>query len=316
MWPRNLVIQGFKYCELCWRIWWFARRDSFQVVNVHSLDLLPLGVLLKLTLHMRLVYDAHELETEANGLTGIRQTLARFVEWALLRFADLTIVVSDGIREWYRNRYGALAIVTVLNTPELSRIGRTNLLRARLGIPDDKIIVLYQGSLSPGRGIEFLLRVFAECGAPNLVLVFLGYGVLEAQVREAADRNDKVYLHPAVRPDELLGYTASADIGVSLIENTCLSYYWCLPNKLFEYVLAGLPVVVSDLPEMAKVVRQGRIGAVLASHDPSQLLSAINQITAMDQKELRENVARCARTYAWEEQEQSMIAAYREYGIA
>jgi glycosyltransferase involved in cell wall biosynthesis len=312
-WPRNLLVQLMKYVELCWRVWTYSRRSHFRVVNVHSLALLPLGVLLKATLGMRLVYDAHELETETNGLRGLRKWLSKIVERRCIRFADLVIVVSDGIRNWYREAYGLQAMVTVLNSPTMRAPKRSSLLRDALGIATGRLIALYQGGLSTGRGIEALLDAFEAHPDLDMDLVFLGYGELELRIREVMERDRRIHFHPAVSPNEVLEYTASADIGVALIEGTCVSYHWCLPNKLFEYTMAGLVVIVSDLPEMARVVRDYGVGVVVVDSGPDAVVSALRQAASLDRAALGANLTRCSADHSWECQEQVMIEAYRRY---
>lgn len=186
-WPQNLIIQSIKYAEYCVRVILYARSRSIKLVNVHHLALLPIGVLLKWICGAKLVYDTHELETETYGLDGIRQFFARRVERMFIKQADLVIVVSDGINAWYRDKYGLSNTVTVLNCPAFKEIQRTRRLRQELNVSDEKKIILYQGGLIKGRGIEKLLKAFAEYGNDKYALVFMGYGDLESLINEYAD---------------------------------------------------------------------------------------------------------------------------------
>lgn len=312
-WPRSLLFQLLKYLEFCVRVLWYGRSKQATVVTIHSLALLPLGVLCKWICRARLVYDCHELETETYGLTGLRQRLARIVERRLVHRADLVMVVSGGISQWYRREYGLSNLVTVLNCPEYRAPERTNRLREALGIPADRRIVLYQGGLTEGRGIEQLLAAFTQRDDGRHVLVCMGYGALEGLVVERAESHPNIFYLPAVPPDVVLSYTGSADIGVSYIANPSLNDKYCLPNKLFEYIMAGLPVIVNDAPEMRRLVNRMEIGVVLEELTSESLFPVLEEIEGRDPVVLARNLQRTAKEYCWESQAAVMLAAYRKY---
>src|SRR5690606_25297168 len=131
-----------------------------------------------------------------------------------------------------------------------------------LGIRSDQTIFLYQGGLSSGRGIEILIEAFSNQEGDKNGLVCMGYGPLEHSIKEKADTTATIFYHPAVMPDVLLAHTSSADDGISFVEDLCLSSRYCLPNKVFEYLLAGLPVLTSDLFEMQRLVESEKVGIV------------------------------------------------------
>ena len=311
--PRNLPAQLVKYLEFCAKVMRYARRKNIEVVNIHSLPLLPLGVLLKWSLGAKLVYDAHELETETYGLAGLRQAIARHVERILIEYADLVVVVGDGINDWYRGKYGLSNIVTVLNCPEFQEHQGTKRFHAELGIPDGKKIVLYQGGLVRGRGVERLLDIFAKYDDDRHVLVLMGYGELESRIKECADTHGNVYFQEAVDPTVVLKYTSSANVGISYIDNPSLNDHWCLPNKLFEYIMAGLPVIVNDVPEMRRVVNENKIGIVLNELTSESLVRALDELERFDTVELVRNLKNAATKYSWQTQERAMINAYNRF---
>lgn len=309
--PKNLAVQMLKYLEFALRVSMLAVSCKAGIINVHHVGLLPLGVLLRVLTGGRLVYDAHELETEAAGLSGIRKSLAKLVERICIRFADLVVVVSPGIEAWYRSRYRLNNIVTVLNTPAHATVEKTDTLRTALAIPPSNKILLYQGGLSSGRGIERLLDAASCISQRGYALVFLGYGDLQSRIQEAARRVGSVYFHPAVSPDILLHYTASADIGLASIEDVSLSYQLSLPNKLFEYLMAGLPVVVSRLPEMDQFVRENRVGVSVPDWTVESLLKALDAVQVLEGENLAARIARVMREHCWEKQAALLVQAYR-----
>lgn len=314
-WPRNIASQICKYVEFSWRAIAIGRARRSNMYNIHSVGLLPLGVLLKLICGGKLVYDAHELETEAEGLRGFRKRAAKCLEQTLIRFADLIIVVSPGIENWYRKRYPHSNIVTILNVPRFRSSSHSTALRDALSIPDQQRIVLYQGGLSTNRGIEELIAAATALDRAGYALVFMGYGPLHADIEYAANQHPNVHLHPSVPPAEVIRYTASADVGVTSIADSCLSYRLCLPNKLFEYIMAGLPVIASKLPELENVMKETGVGVCLDAWTPEALVSALSEIEHMRGPELDARLEVAAKKYSWEAQMHKLEKAYSNYVI-
>lgn len=312
-WPKRIPFQVLKYLEFCLRVIVFTRGKRIRVINVHSVDLLPLGVALKWMLRAKLVYDAHELETEQFGLEGVRRRVAKRIERACIGKADLIIVVSKGIENWYREEYGTTNIVTLINSPKYQEPQRTHKLHESLNISKDRKILIYQGKLARGRGIEKLLEAFAGEPASGYVLVCMGYGELAPMIQHWALAHENIYFHDAVSPGVVLEYTAAADVGVSYIENPSLNGRLCLPNKLFEYITAGLPIIVNDVPEQRRVVEESGIGIVLRELTPNSLCDALQRIEGMEKNELRANLRRVARAASWDRQAEVMMDAYRSH---
>ena len=308
---KNLVVQVFKYFEFIYRVALFYRKKDIKMVNIHAIALLPLGVLLKYLYKATLVYDTHELETETNDGNGLRKKLTKFMEKGLIKKCDKVFVVSENIANWYEKEYNIKRPIVVKNAPRLIDSKKTNHFRENLNIKDDSIIVLYQGGLSKGRGVDLLLDVFKKRDDDKVVIVFMGYGQLEEEIKTASKENNNIFFHPAVATEIVLDYTSSADIGISFIENTCLSYYYCLPNKLFEYSMAGLPVIVSNMKEMRELVEMYEMGIVVVDERRDSLNSAIDKILESDIKQMKQNARRCAEENSWEKQEIKMIDEYK-----
>lgn len=308
---KNLFVQILKYLEFIYRVAFFYSKKDITMVNIHSIALLPLGVLLKYLYQSKLVYDTHELETETGDYNSFRKKLAKFMEKYLIKKCDLIFVVSENIANWYEKEYNILRPVVVKNVPRLIDIKKTNHFRENLSIKDDSIIVLYQGGLSRGRGVDLLLESFKKRSNDKVVIVFMGDGELEEEIKTASKEKNNIFFHPTVAPEIVLEYTSSADIGISFIENTCLSYYFCLPNKLFEYAMAGLPVIVSNMKEMRELVENYKMGIVIEDDKVSSMNNAIDKILESNIEQMKQNAKRCAEENAWEKQEIKMINEYR-----
>lgn len=315
--PKSPLFHFMKYIEFFFKAIIFAKNKNIDIVNVHLLALLPLGVIIKYITKSKLVYDAHELETEVEGLKGLRKFLSKIVEKFLIRQADLTIVVGKEIERWYLKEYGKIPIVTVMNCPVYQHIKKTDLLRQELKIPRRYKIVLYQGGFGTARGIQLLLEAFKNKDIQGeFAIVFMGYGEYESEIKVASTQHSNIFFKPAVDPSIVLNYTSSADIGISLIQDSNLSDHYCLPNKLFEFIMARLPVVISNLPEMTDIVKKYDIGRVLNKWSAIELVHLLQNIDLTSfSEEVKVNLRIASSVLSWEEQEKEMIKGYIKYII-
>ena len=309
-WPKNLFVQTFKYVEWLWRITSRMRAERPSLIHAHSLTALPVGVAVKWVTGASLLYDAHELETEIDGIGSTEQKLSRWLEAFCLRWVDQMLTVCDSIADWYVDTYSVRRPFIVRNIPDWSQeqTARSDILRNVHNIPEGELIYLYQGALFPGRGVEKLLEVFSGLEL-NRHMVFMGYGSLEAQVREAASRLKNVHFQKAVLPDEVAHYTSSADVGFCLIADTCLSFYYSLPNKLFEYLLAGLPLIVNDLPEQRVIVDKYRCGWI-APESKNELADLIESIDRKSLDQKRQGVSLSRQDFSWDAEAEILRGAY------
>ena len=308
--PKNLFAQLLKYFEFLLVILFNFKK--YHVITIHSLGLLPLGILYKLFYKSKLIYDAHEYETETQGLKGIRKKLSKIIEILFIKYCDKVICVSDAIAKEYVKLYSIEKPALVLNTPLYQNIKKENKFRESLNISTDKIIFLYQGGFSSGRGIEILLDTFKQINDDKSVIVFMGYGELEELVIKTSQDYKNIYFHKAVSPDMLLSYTCSADFGILFYENNCLNHYYCSPNKMFEYLMADIPVIVSNLYEMKRLVENNDIGVVAKENTSDGLENAIKKASLLDKKELNKNIQKVKKIYNWEEQEKIILDIYKD----
>jgi glycosyltransferase involved in cell wall biosynthesis len=284
-------------------------------INCHSLPVLPLCVRLAKMSGAKLIYDAHELETETIGLHWLRKSISKMTERRLVRQADAVIVVSESISEWYARTYSIEAPMVVLNCPNRAPPGtRSNLLREHLGIAPKQRIFLYLGVLEPGRGIQLLCDA-VERLQPHPALVLMGEGSLRGMILERRRGNPDIHWMPAVPPGEVLSVSSSADVGLCLIEDTCLSYRYSMPNKLFEYIGAGIPVLCSDLPEMRRVVTQYDIGVVARELSASAIADAIKELQSQDLQRYTSGLSAAADRYQWGRESAALYSVYERLGF-
>ncbi len=320
--PRRLFAhsEGF-IAKLVRTIEWSARvlaslrGRRVSCINAHSLAVLPLCVLASKLTGARLVYDTHELETETVAAHGMRQRFARRIERMFIRNCDMVCVVSDSIADWYAHEYGIQRPAVVRNIPQFPtpQSGDRETVRARMGLRPGHMGFIYQGGLMEGRGVERLLRVFAQL--PGVDLVCMGSGPLEPAVQAAAAGHPNIHFVPAVPPHEVLQYTRAADVGLCLTANCCLSYYFSLPNKMFEYLHAGLPVIVTPLLDQRRLVESYGCGWV-ASEDDEALAALVRSIDPAQIRQVQSAVDRAAAELNWDNEKARLIRAYRDHGFA
>nr|WP_302053269.1 glycosyltransferase [Bacillus sp. FJAT-29790] len=312
-WSKHLLVQGVKYLEFAIRIMKDYR--NVDIIHCNDLEPLPIAVLFKLVSkgRIKIIYDAHEFETEL-GLTGWKYLAVCALERRLIRYADAVITVCDSIADEYAKRYNVQKPYLVMNCPIPQKIGRNNEFRECFPIREDQKVLLYQGGLYEERGLELLLEVFSKIQRDDIVLVVMGNGPLEEKVRSAASSCGSIFYHAAVSPLDLLNYTSSADIGIVITENTCLNHYYSLPNKFFEYTMAGLPVLTGNLPEIRRFVQLYKCGMTVEEGTADSIQQAIECMLELDLQDLSRNSQNLAKTYNWGTQEKVLLEVYRKVG--
>lgn len=261
--PPQWTKGGGKIARLLrWPLWTFrvareAARARPAIVQAHSLAALPASILAARVFgKSKLVYDAHELESERTGWSPMLRRVARFVEARLIGFADAVIVVSGTIGDWYAEQYRIPKPYLIRNMPEtttevgIAKVG----IRKTLGVSDQDLIFAYLGKLTFGRGISILVDAFKQC-QPDKHLVLLGDGPMSEDLRKIAAEVPNIHVLDPVPSAEVIDFVRSADVGFSMGEDVSLSYRYSLPNKLFESRRAGLAIIVANLIEMANFVR-------------------------------------------------------------
>jgi glycosyltransferase involved in cell wall biosynthesis len=184
---------------------------------------------------------------------------------------------------------------------------RSRYFHQRYEIPDDHLIFVYLGILGSGRGIEICLEAFAN-GPTNAHAVFIGFGNLKAKVLDFANRYPNVHFHPAVQHDQVVSLVSNADFGLCLVENSSLSDYYCLPNKLFEYCFARLPVLASNFPEISRLVNEFSLG-FCCDPSPNSVRLALANIVATRPVLTAKNVT----DLSWETQADRLRDVYHRH---
>ena len=264
----------------------------------------------------RIVYDARELYTHVSATAG-RPWVRAFwytIERRHIRRADAVLTVGNAIADRLAETYGVVRPAVLHNIPDRKPLA----LSPSPLVPDldrDTVTLLHQGHMMKDRGCEQLVDAMRDI--EGAVLVFLGGGplrpVLQKQTADAGIA-DRIRFVDSVPADRLPAYTASADLGVTLLQDTCLNHRFALPNKLFQYFMAGLPVIASDLPEIRRVVAPHDTGILVESGNRTALVAALRRAVA--EKPLREqwrrNIPRVFETFNPDSVSERLMHIYGE----
>ncbi len=280
-----------------------------KVVHCNDTLVLPLGAIVKLFTGAKLIYDAHELESDRNGITKTLKKMTIFTEKFLWRYVDALIVVSPSIDKWYKENIGEKYSEIILNSPMLEKnmpADEKSYLRKHFSISKDSKIFLYIGILGYGRGIDLITEAFKNSDLKSS-LVFLGYGELSDELKKLAQEYPNIYVHDAVPHEKVVSVAKSADVGLCLIQNVSLSDYYCLPNKLFEYCFAEIPVLASDFPDISQTVKKYDLGKC-TKLDSNSIYKAIKEFE--DAEELPHINTQDLYDLSWGAQEEKLIKLY------
>ncbi len=291
-----------------------AAKTSPEIVHAHDAAMLLPGIAAARLTGARLVYDSHELATGVPYRERFWAWLVGTIERAIVPRCSAVITVSDGIADRLRDRYGLARPPTVVRNVSALSVTGPGHLRRRLGLEAGVPLVLHQGAPAASRGSEVLLAAVALL--PDVQLVFLGDPEPADGRRlssEIARRGlaGRVTILPSVPLWELLANTAEADVGVTLLQANCDNHRLALPNKLFEYIAAGVPVVASALPEVKRLVDAYGIGWCVAPDDPAAVAAALTRaLQAGGDRALRERLARAGRDLTWSREQTRLLELY------
>ena len=292
-----------------------------DIYHAHDLNNLPAAHAAARATGARLVYDAHELFAEmANRWVRLKRASWRRLEARLLPQCDLALTVNDFIAREMARRYHVPPPLVVLNCPDpppgFDPAAPHDRIRPALDLPAGTRVVLYQGWISEGRGLENLVRA-APLLPPGVVIVFMGYGEYQATLAalaRAAGADDRVRFIPAVPQAELLSWCASADVGIIPYQPVDLNNVYSSPNKLFDFIHARVPLVASDLPFLRQVIAGHGLGAVAKLDSPPAYAAALQTVLARPKAAYRPALDHAATIYTWQAQAAKLITAYATLG--
>ncbi len=303
------------YAEYNLRLFFFLLFNRADVLLANDLDTLLANYLASKFKRCQLVYDSHEYYTEVPELTGrprVQRIWQRIESWIFPKLKHV-YTVNDSIANIYREKYG-VPVKVVRNLPAGQSVERF-LNRSELGLPDDAFVLVLQGAgINVDRGAEEL--VSAMKGLPDCFLAIVGSGDVVEQLKMQAKADgveDRILFRPRMPYTDMMQYALNANLGLSLDKDTNLNYRFSLPNKVFDYLRAGIPVLVSNLPEISKVVKTYDVGEVLEEHSPEHIEQVVKKILSMPeaQNRWRENTKFASQALNWENQEEVLFEIWK-----
>ncbi len=297
---------AFFYAEYNIRLFIFLLFRKADIFLSNDLDTLAANYSVSKIRNKKLVYDSHEYFTEVPELVN-RKKIKFFwekLERFILPKVKYSYTVCQSIADIYNKKYG-IDMKLVRNIPEC--IEEKDISNSEI-IPEayNKKIILYQGSVNIGRGIEFVIDAMKYID--DAVFLILGDGDLknkfQKQVKDSG-LSEKVIFKGKIPFKQLISYTRKADVGITIEENIGLNYYYALPNKLFDYIRANVPVLASHLPEIEKVVNTYDIGCFIENHNPEHIAQKIKYMLQSPEKISfwKENLKKASIELCWENEE-------------
>ena len=299
-----------------------AIQTPADIYHAHNERALPAGYIAARLRRKPLIFDAPELTLTQLPYSRWRilNALATRVIGAMTPYCAGAIATSPLHARELRKTFHMPEVTLVRNVPSYRAVARSDRLRQQLGLSPTTRVALYQGNLQLNRGLHVLVRAAAFL-EQDIVIVIMGRETrdISSQLHSLIDSEgvaERVKIIPPVPYEELLGWTASADIGLNVLPpDYSQSIQLCLPNKLFEYLMAGLPVLTSELDAVAELVRTYDVGRVVSSVEPEVVAAAMNAMLA-DQEGLarmHRNALEAARTeFCWEKEGQRLFDLYKE----
>jgi glycosyltransferase involved in cell wall biosynthesis len=309
-----------KYLEFCVHVIYQIYHQHPDVVHAHDVNALIPGFAAARLSCAKLVYDAHELwvERQAPLLHSdlLRSSLGA-IERFLARRADAVITVNPSIAKFLKDSLKISVTPTVLmHCQEYHEVQRNDILREELDIPADQRIIIYPGLFAEGRGLEQLIEAVSYL--ERAVVVLMGRDQLSGKLQALVQQHHlekRVFIRRPVPPNEVLRYVASADIGVMPTQSIDLSYHYGAGNKLFHYMMAGIPSAVSNQPEKRRIVQDYGIGAVFDQTNPKDIAQAINTLLndPEEYQRMHQRARRLSRErFNWHIESHKLIAIYGE----
>lgn len=281
----------------------FTRADVFLA---NDLDTLLANTMAAFFKRKKLVYDSHELFTEVPELkdTKLKKKIWLAVEKVCIRKADVAYTVCQSIADYYNNLYGIK--MTVIRNLPVSRPFIDN-------FEERENILLYQGALNKDRGIELMINAMTDIEGYKLIIAGKG-NLAEMLKQQVLDLNlsDKVEFAGVLDFESLYKLSIRAKLGFSLENGSSLNYKFALPNKIFDYIQAGVPVLCSNLPEMKRIIDDYLVGETINIQDKEQLAAKIKNLINDNAKlfTLHKNCQKASILLNWEQEEQKLIKLF------
>lgn len=305
------------YATYNFRLLLYLLFSKSDLLVSNDLDTLPANYLASKIKGIPLVHDCHEYFRGVPELIGrpfpIR--IWKKIEDAIFPRLRSVYAVNDSIARIYTEEYG-IPVEVIRNVPVRNPDNLTKD-RSLLSLPEGNRIILYQGSVNIGRGLEEAVQAMKFIKTKT-TLVIIGAGDVLNKLKDLAAETgvtDKVKFTGEIPFQKLTQYTILADIGLSIEKDTGINYHFCLPNKFLDYIQSGVPVLISPLPEMKQIVEKYNIGEMIDGHDPEYLAGKFDAMLSDTARlnQYRKNLEQAAANLCWENEEKKLKEIFSPY---
>ena len=293
------------------RLFFVGLINKTDLFYANDLDTLAPMFLLSKLKKKPLIYDSHELFCEVPELKAsrIKKSIWQKLEGYIIPKLKTCITVNDSIAKIYEAKYNVpFYIIRNISDFDQSFIPKS---RVQLSLPEDKKIILLQGAgINVDRGAEELIDAMEF--VQNAVLYIIGSGDVWENLKQKVSFNksiqNKVVLINKLPKSELINYTFNADIGLSIDKNTNLNYLYSLPNKIFDYIQAEIPILASRLPEIENIILQYKIGDFIDDHNPKTIANKLNEMLYSQQlSSYKKYLAIAKKEITWKSEKEKLL---------
>lgn len=304
------------YAEYNIRLYLLLLFRKTEVILSNDLDTLLASYLASSLKQSKLVYDSHEYFTGVPEIINrpfVKSTWESIEKWI---FPKLKVIytVNDSIANLYRNKYGKeLKVIRNVSKKPEQKETKT---RAELGLPQNQNIIILQGSgINVDRGAEEAVQAMRY--VDNALFLIIGSGDVIVTLKEMVTEmniSDKVRFLGKLPYDEMMQFTRNADLGITLDKDTNINYRYSLPNKVFDYIQAGIPVLASNLVEVANVIKTYNVGDIVESHEPKAIAQIMTEMLGDEDKRAvwKKNLKLAADELCWENESIKLKEIYSE----
>jgi glycosyltransferase involved in cell wall biosynthesis len=256
-----------------------------------------------------LIYDSHEIFCEVPELqkTPFKKRIWERLEKRIVPKLKFCITVNQSIANYFKEKYKT--DFTVLRNIPIQEQNFKAKTKQELGIPTDKKILILQGAgINIERGAEELVKAMEFVDNAHLYIIGSG-DVFSCLIKLVPELNlqQKITVKNKIPKTELLHYTYNADVGISIDKDTNLNYHFSLPNKIFDYIKAGLPILASPLPEIKNIISRYNIGCFIDNHEPKHIAGKINfMLNSPDYPVWKQNTVKAANENTWDNEKKSL----------
>jgi len=303
-----------KFISFNIKLFFYLLFTPINIIHCHDLWPLPAAAFAALLKNSSLVYDAHEyyhgLEIFKNR--PIRKQIWMLCEWLAIPIVDALITVSGPLADLYKKRYPQLKKAEVIRNVPKYEVPQIDESIQRIK-QDDKKVVIFHGHFKPGRGLENLVK--AAAGFVDTRMLLVGGGELEpilSAIVQKLDLSEVVEFSDYIPNDLLISHASQADIGIVLFEPTSINYSYALPNKFFEYMMAGLPILASNIDTFTYYIEKYNIGKTVDPTNPVLIAKTIKEML-QDTDSMREWKTNCltaAKELNWENESKKLAKIY------